>query len=119
MNAQTNSALRDLLARFNDYVDLTDLIDNAEAFARVLIAHCHDLVIVSRSALTENGIAVAAAFIQKKADDYAAENCSTEYDTGMPIYHYGKSGMEYQHTLTELAEELAMLAAAQTTAQEK
>jgi hypothetical protein len=56
-----------------------------------------------------DGIAQAAAYIQKKADDYAAENCSSEPDTGAPVYHFGKSGMEYHHTLIELAEEVADL----------
>ena len=51
MNTQptTDSALRGLLTRFNDYADLNELTDNAEAFARALIAECcPDLVIVPR-----------------------------------------------------------------------
>ena len=54
MSTQTDSALRELLTRFNDYADLTDLTDNAEAFARALIAECcTDLVIVPRGELSE------------------------------------------------------------------
>ena len=123
MNPQTDSALREmietLLSESKSIQIFDGLVENAEAFARALIARCTDLVIVPRSSIADNGIAVAAAFIQKKADEYAYENCSTEHDTGMPTYHYGKSGMAYHHTLTELAEEIAILAATQPTAQEK
>jgi hypothetical protein len=56
-----------------------------------------------------DGIAKAAAYIQKKADDYAAENCSSEPDTGAPVYHFGNAGMDYHHTLIELAEDVAGL----------
>jgi len=54
MTTQTNSALRDLLARFDDYADLNELTNNAEEFARALIAECcTDLVIVPRGELSE------------------------------------------------------------------
>ena len=66
MNTQNNSALHDLLARFDDYVDLTDLNDNAEEFARALIAECcTDLVIVPRSANKE----IERAMLGSRAKD--------------------------------------------------
>lgn len=54
----------------------------------------------------------AAAFIEKKAQDYINENASTEHDTGATVWHYGDAGCDYHSTLVELAEELLAAAPA-------
>ena len=73
MSTKTNSALRGLLTRFNDYADLNELTDNAEAFARALIAECcTDLVIVPREPTAQMVAAI--------------ENVNCKYET-MPEFY--------------------------------
>lgn len=63
------------------------------------------------------GIEIAAAYIEKQAQDYISENAATESDTGAVLWKHGQVGCDYYNTLTELAEEIRALAA-QTTKDE-
>jgi hypothetical protein len=95
MTTNTDSALRELMEKHAiEWVDVPlvsekDLTDNAEAFARALIALCPDLVIVPR----EPTVTQATAGVD-------ADDLRTGFETAKHIYR-------------------AMLAATQPTAQEK
>jgi hypothetical protein len=52
------------------------------------------------------GMHAAAAFIEKRAEDYLNNNTESEHDTGAIVWRYGDAGRDYHGTLVELAEEL-------------
>lgn len=57
------------------------------------------------------GLAQAIEFIEKRAEEYARENASDEYDTGVTVWHFGDAGRDYHNTLVELADDLRALSA--------
>jgi hypothetical protein len=57
----------------------------------------------------------AAAFIEKKAQDYINEYAENEHDTGAVVWRYGDAGHDYYNSLVELAEELRLASPAQAS----
>jgi hypothetical protein len=92
---------------------------------KMMVCPPHDVnerLIASRNALTATldrlfaaqagqvaaptDMTAAAAFIDKRAEQYLQDHADNENDTGAVVFHFGEAGREYHSVLVELAEDL-------------